>query len=194
MNRRSAAYDFAMMWIAAPARRAAALGRRLLWGGCVLMVAASLVFPYPVQANDDSSATVRQKARMAQKFGRPGPVYDLAVRFSRKGAFEEARILLLALKRPDHPLVLNQLGYATRKAGRPQEAIAYYEAALKLDPGFLQARQYLGEAWLQLDKPDRASKELAALDALCGQCKDYRDLERAIRAYTDGAPAPSSGW
>jgi len=174
--------------------RVAALGRRLSWGGCVLMVAASLVLSYPAQANDDSSATVRQKARMAQKFGRPGPVYDLAVRFSRKGAFEEARILLLALKRPDHPLVLNQLGYATRKAGRPQEAITYYEAALKLDPGFLQARQYLGEAWLQLDKPDQASKELAALDALCGKCKDYRDLERAIRAYTDGGPAPSSGW
>jgi len=149
----------------------------------------------PVLADSESEATSQQKHLLMKKWGRPGPVYDLAVRSSRKGRYGDSRILLLAIKRTDHPVVLNQLGYATRKLGQAEKAIPYYEKALKIDPGFMQARQYLGEAWLQLNKPEQARKQLAALDALCGKtCAVYLKLEQAIIAHSTGDPSPAKSW
>lgn len=148
-----------------------------------------------VLADSESTATTQQKNLLMKKWGRPGPVYDLAVRSSGKGRYGDARILLLAVKRPDHPLVLNQLGYATRKLGKAETAIPYYEKALKIDPGFMQARHYLGEAWLQLDKPELARKQLAALDALCGRtCAVYLKLDQAIIAHSAGDSSPAKSW
>lgn len=146
-------------------------------------------------ANDEGAAPKEVRRQLTKKWGNPGPVYDLAVRFAGKGGYGEAIVLLQALKRNDDPRVLNYLGYATRKSGDAERAVGFYEKALSLEPDFTQARQYLGEAWLQLGKPEKAKEQLAAIKARCGtQCKDYRELEQAIIASTSGEPASRAAW
>jgi tetratricopeptide (TPR) repeat protein len=148
-----------------------------------------------LRANEDDGATAEVRRQLTKKWGNLGPVYDLAVRFAGNGGYREAIVLLNALKRDDDPRVLNYLGYATRKSGDAERAIGFYEKALSLEPDFTQARQYLGEAWLQLGQPDKAKEQLAAIEARCGkECRDYRDLEQAIIAFTTGEPADRAGW
>jgi tetratricopeptide (TPR) repeat protein len=147
------------------------------------------------RANEEGSAPAEVRRQLTKKWGNLGPVYDLAVRFARNGGFSEAVVLLEALKRNDDPRVLNYLGYATRKSGDAKRAIGFYEKALALAPDFTQARQYLGEAWLQLDQPEKAKEQLAAIKARCGkECRDYLELEQAIIAFTSGEPASRAVW
>lgn len=102
--------------------------------------------------------------------------YDLAM----AGRYEDAiRVLSLAPDKND-PRVLNYLGYSHRKAGRVQVGLGYYEEALRANPDYVLAREYMGEAYLtigdvasaknQLDeigkRAGRESAEYAALSAL----------------------------
>ena len=88
---------------------------------------------------------------------------------------------------PQNADAFNLLGYSTRKGGNPQAALAYYEKALTLNPKHLGAHEYMGEAYLQLQQPDKAEEHLRALGPLCGySCEEYKDLNAAIRAYKSG--------
>jgi tetratricopeptide (TPR) repeat protein len=76
-------------------------------------------------------------------------------------------------------------GYATRKLGRTDEGIGYYQRSIALDPTYAKVREYLGEAWLVKGRPDLAKAQLKTIATLCGQrCEEYRDLQAAI----DGHP------
>ena len=80
---------------------------------------------------------------------------------------------------------LKDRGYATRKLGRTDEGIGYYQRSIALDPHYAKVREYLGEAWIVKGRPDLAKAELATIKTLCGtQCEEYRDLKAAI----DGHP------
>ncbi|XP_060085876.1 UDP-N-acetylglucosamine--peptide N-acetylglucosaminyltransferase 110 kDa subunit-like [Ylistrum balloti] len=71
---------------------------------------------------------------------------------------------------------LNQLAYSQRKNGQIDEAIANYHKALKIRPQFPQAREYLGEAYLQA-----ALAELEQLKKYGSKAKhEYDDLKEAI--------------
>lgn len=64
----------------------------------------------------------------------------------------------------NNPDVLNMLAYTQRKLGKTQDALNNYYRALALRPNFPQAREYLGEAYLQaaleeLDKLQHAGAE-----------------------------------
>lgn len=88
--------------------------------------------------------------------------------------------------------VHNLLGYSLRHAGRLPEAFSEYETALRLDPSHRGAHEYVGEAWLQSKRPDKAREHLDALNRLCGtDCEQYRDLAKAIAAYEAAAPTAS---
>jgi tetratricopeptide (TPR) repeat protein len=50
---------------------------------------------------------------------------------------------------PRNADVLNQLAHAQRKIGKLDEAIENYWKALKIRPDFPEAREYMGEAYLQ---------------------------------------------
>ncbi len=157
----------------------------------VLALAAGLglgaIPPASVRADDEVSATPEQRRVWTKKWGRLGPVYDMAVRFTRNHRHDDAVTLLLALKRADNPRVLNYLGYNTRKLGRPAEAVFYYEKAIAIAPEFTLAREYLGEAYLMTDQPDKAREQLAEIEKLCGpSCEQYRDLAADIARYKAG--------
>ena len=81
----------------------------------------------------------------------------------------------------------NLMGYATRKSGNANGSLQYYNQALAIDPKHLGANEYIGEAYLQLDRPQEAQQHLARLDTLCTfGCTEYRMLKAAIADYKAG--------
>lgn len=52
-------------------------------------------------------------------------------------------------KRPDDPEILNMLAFTQRKTGNLKAAIANYHKALELRPRFPEAREYIGEAYVE---------------------------------------------
>ena len=88
---------------------------------------------------------------------------------------------------PQNADAYNLMGYATRKAGDANGSLRYYTTALQIDPKHLGAHEYIGEAYLMLDRPQEAQQHLARLDSLClFGCSEYRMLKTAIANYTAG--------
>jgi tetratricopeptide (TPR) repeat protein len=87
-----------------------------------------------------------------------------------------------AVKRdPSLKEAFNNLGYSYRKLGKLEESLAAYGSALALDSNFAQAREYLGETYLALGKPDQAEVQR---DWLAGRESPYADtLAIAIKLY-----------
>jgi Flp pilus assembly protein TadD len=80
----------------------------------------------------------------------------------------------------------NMLGYSYRKVGTFDKSMEHYQTALKLDSNNRSAHEYLGELYLDLNQPDNAEKQLAALKKACpffGGCEEFDDLKKAIDAY-----------
>lgn len=80
----------------------------------------------------------------------------------------------------------NMLGYSYRKVGTFDRSMEHYQIALKLDSNNRSAHEYLGELYLDLNQPDNADKQLAALKKSCpffGKCEEFDDLKKAIDAY-----------
>ena len=81
----------------------------------------------------------------------------------------------------------NLMGYATRKSGDANGSLQYYNQALAIDAKHLGANEYIGEAYLQLDRPAEAQQHLAKLDTLCTfGCTEHRMLKAAIADYKAG--------
>ncbi len=100
---------------------------------------------------------------------------------ARKGEFEAGRQLFELVADKHKPEVLNGLGYTNRKLGQFDEAIAYYNQAIALDPNYAEAREYLGEGYVVLGKLDLAKEQLAEIKRICGtSCEEYAELNEAI--------------
>ena len=97
--------------------------------------------------------------------------------------FQEALDVLDMLDNPNTPTALNYRGYATRKLGRIDEGIGYYLESIKLDPEYLQVREYLGEAYVIEGKFDLAKEQLTTIGKLCGttDCQYYQSLDKALK-------------
>ena len=80
----------------------------------------------------------------------------------------------------------SMLGYAYRKTNVFDKSMEHYQRALKLDSNHRYAHEYLGELYLDMNQPDNAEKQLAALKKACpffGKCEEYEDLKKAIDSY-----------
>ena len=80
----------------------------------------------------------------------------------------------------------SMLGYSYRKVGTFDKSMEHYQTALKIDSGHRSAHEYLGELYLDMNQPDNADKQLAALKKACpffGKCEEYDDLKKALDAY-----------
>jgi predicted Zn-dependent protease len=87
-------------------------------------------------------------------------------------------------KDPKNADAYTLMGFATRKSGDPNGSLQYYNTALNLDPKHIGAHEYVGEAYLQLDRLPEAEQHLARLDSICVfGCAEYRDLKAAIANY-----------
>lgn len=105
---------------------------------------------------------------------------------ARLGQYDAAIQYLSAAKTPD-ARTLTYLGFATRKAGDVQRAFGYYDKALTLDPDFVVARAYRGEALITVGDVPAARKELAEIARRCGTtCAAYDELARNIARSETG--------
>ena len=93
----------------------------------------------------------------------------------------------------------NLMGFAYRKLGDYDQALKQYDRALALNPHHRGALEYLGEAYLELDRPELAKGMLDRLTVECqriaasttddgGQadCEEWQDLNEAYQAYLAG--------
>lgn len=103
---------------------------------------------------------------------------------AKAGQYSEALSELRRIKKQDDPKVLNYIGFATRKLGNVDEALAYYGKALELNPNYTVARAYLGEAYLQKGQLGPAEAQLGEIEKRCGRtCKEYAELSGQIDSY-----------
>ncbi|HEX9446596.1 MAG TPA: tetratricopeptide repeat protein [Dongiaceae bacterium] len=112
--------------------------------------------------------------------------YDAALAKINAGSYAEAIPLLQQslAENAQNSDALNELGFSLRKVGRLPESLAAYKKALALNPGHINANEYLGELYLQMKQPDMAKKQLSILDKLCPSgCEQRSDLQEQISAY-----------
>jgi len=78
----------------------------------------------------------------------------------------------------------NYLGYSYRHMNEMDKSFAAYDKALQINPKHRNAREYLGEAYLQAGRLEDAEGQLKALDKLCFlPCEQYRELKEKIADY-----------
>lgn len=87
----------------------------------------------------------------------------------------------------------NLIGFASRKLGDYPASLAAYQHCLALQPDYAPAREYLGEAYVELGQPRLAREQLVWLEKLqqVDQAKMLRDRIEAYEvAHPDSAVAP----
>ena len=93
----------------------------------------------------------------------------LAVReLAYAGRPEDALRVLASMTEGKTDRVLTYLGFANRKAGRLEEGLDYYAQALAQNPRNIQARSYLGQAYVDMNEIVLASAELDQIRLLGG--------------------------
>ena len=115
-----------------------------------------------------------------------GSDYDKAVALIDNERYAEAIPLLESAvkKNPKSPDAWSQLGFASRKTGNWKAGEGYYAKALALDPNHQEALEYLGELYLDTNRPDEAQGLLAKLVKLCPDgCEARSELEEAMEAH-----------
>lgn len=110
-------------------------------------------------------------------------LYQNARMLADEGEYEWALDHLRLMTNQNDAEVLNYTGYSNRKAGRLETGIAYYYKALAVNPDYVQAREYLGEAYILAGRVDLAKVQLNEIASRCGAyCETYRALANAIEA------------
>ena len=111
--------------------------------------------------------------------------YRRAVALVEKGDYGAAVPLLESVvSRFEDADAFSRLGFALRKSGDLGRARIAYDKALELDPAHVEAREYRGKLFLQLNRPDAAERELAELERLCPRgCEALDELRRAIAEW-----------
>lgn len=82
---------------------------------------------------------------------------------------------------PGHTAIYLDLAEAARQEGLQGKAIHYYREALKREPGNFAAISGEGEALLEKGAVEKARRNLARLESMCGgDCDETRQLATAI--------------
>jgi predicted Zn-dependent protease len=111
-------------------------------------------------------------------------IYGVGYWQAKGGDYATALATLRSARNQADPRIQTMIGYSLRKLGRVDEALRYYFAALATDPTRTTTRQYLGEAYLQIGRPDEAKQQLAEIAKRCGTaCEDYELLKDAIAKF-----------
>jgi len=104
-------------------------------------------------------------------------IYENARELAYDDQFDYAISLLHLATNPQDPRILNYLGFANRKAGNTDLGMTYYLKALAINPDYILARSYMGQAmvlegningaWGQLTEiVDRGGKDSWSYTAL----------------------------
>ncbi|GAA4776199.1 hypothetical protein GCM10023306_24790 [Novosphingobium ginsenosidimutans] len=83
---------------------------------------------------------------------------------------------------PGHVAILLNLAEATRKQGMQGKALRYYREVLEVEPGNIYALSGEGMALAEKGAVERARRNLARLEQVCGaNCVPARELAAAIQ-------------
>ena len=93
--------------------------------------------------------------------------------------------------KPDAYQAFNGMGFALRKTGEPVKALEMYERALQLAPGFPDAIEYRGEAFLALNRIDDAKS--AYLELFAKDCEQAGQLMKAMTEWVAKRQAEPAG-
>ena len=108
-------------------------------------------------------------------------LFETGRAYAYAGRYGEAIEVLGMVSDKNDPRVLNMLGFSHRKSGRIDVGLGYYEEALALNPDFVLAREYMGEAYLTLGDVGKAREQLSEIEKRCGKgCAEYAALEKQI--------------
>ena len=135
----------------------------------VVAMTASASVGAPAQPDPRAAALVAQgKSQLAA--GEPAAAVD---------SLEAA----LAID-PGYTAVYLELGEAARAQGLQGKAIHYYREALARDPQNLAALSGEGEAMVEKGAVEKAKRNLAQLQSLCGaSCSEAQQLAQAIQTH-----------
>jgi Tfp pilus assembly protein PilF len=149
-----------------------------------LALSASMGHSAPSQPLDPRAAALIAQGRGALAAGKIEDAVNL---------FESALVL-----QPGSVAVTLDLAEATRRMGLQGKALHYYREALERDPQNLAAISGEGAALVEKGAVEKARRNLARLQGLCGStCPQTRDLAAAIargpaeRVVTADAVKPS---
>lgn len=82
---------------------------------------------------------------------------------------------------PAHTPIYVDLAEAARRQGLQGKAIHYYREAIEREPGNLAAISGEGEALLEKGAIEKARRNLARLESICGaECEETRQLASAL--------------
>ena len=110
------------------------------------------------------------------------PLEDSAIAQDWNGAI--AALKLAALRDPRNADIQSYLGFSYRKSGQLKAAFKHYDRALALNPRHRGAHEYVGEAYLSVNKLSKAEEHLAALEQICLlPCDELEDLKEEIDKY-----------
>jgi tetratricopeptide (TPR) repeat protein len=133
-----------------------------------LLVASPLAFGIPSPSLDDGSDSSAPKAAPSAQ---DTTTYNDALALMKQGdelgtqdgahqAYSRARVKLQGLvgRSPQLAEAWNALGYTQRKLGSYDDPLASYARALELKPGYPEALEYRGEAYLRLNRIPEAKQ------------------------------------
>ena len=142
-------------------------GASLDEGGSAPQVAAS---PQDAKVYDDALALMKRGD-------------DLGAQAAAREAYASARTKLQSLvgRSPQFAEAWNALGYTQRKLGSFDDSLASYAKALELKPGYPEALEYRGEAYLRLNRIHDAKQ--AYLDLFASNRKIAAILLESMKVW-----------
>jgi tetratricopeptide (TPR) repeat protein len=168
--------------------------RALLILSCALLAASPLAWSIPSPGLDDGSDASAPKAPpSAQDTATYSDALALIKKADELGAqnnqdgahdaYGSARTKLQALvaRSPQIAEAWNALGYTQRKLGSYDDALASYTKALDLKPGYPEALEYRGEAYLRLNRIHEAKQ--AYLDLFASNRKIAATLLDSMKVW-----------
>jgi tetratricopeptide (TPR) repeat protein len=127
--------------------------------------------------DEESKACVQVKAGLLTD----DQIYAAARELAYDGQYDHALNVLDVAANQDDPRILNYKGFSHRKAGRIEEGMTYYQAALKIDPDYILARSYMGQGLVADGDIGGAWEQLTEIQARGGEGTwAYAALEKAL--------------
>lgn len=85
----------------------------------------------------------------------------------------------------------NAVGYSSRKLGKYDDALKAYATCLDIKPDYAPAREYLGEAYVELGQLDKAHEQLVMLDHQ-NATEESKQLKASIDIWQAAHPDTSA--